>query len=139
MLYSVLIYDSEPLVEKLTAEENASQVARHVAFQQQARGQGILGPVARLLPTTAAVTLKLDESSEETRARRADGAATKLLLLDGPFAETKEQLVGFYIIQCESLEQAIEHAKTLPIVSGGLEVRPIGWFDPGALPNSLPD
>ena len=57
-------------------------------------------------------------------------------MLDGPFAETKEQLLGFYVVDCESLEQAIEVAKDLGVASstnGCFEVRPLMMFRPGDL------
>jgi hypothetical protein len=74
------------------------------------------------MPTTAATTLR---------------AAAEPLVLDGPFAETKEQLLGFYIIDCATLEEAIEAARQLlaPRMAAGLmsalEVRPISVFFPG--------
>jgi hypothetical protein len=76
--------------------------------------------VARLLPTTAATTLR------KTR--------DEPLVVDGPFAETKEQLLGFYIIECGTLEQAIEDAKELLHANagiGGYEIRPLLVFRPG--------
>ena len=123
MLYSVLIYDSEAEVEALDPEENEARLVKHRALQEEARESGRLGPVARLMPTTAAVTLRA-------------GPGGKPLVLDGPFAETKEQLVGFYLLEQESLEAAIEAAGRLPLESGAIEVRPISWYTPGV---PLPD
>ena len=117
MLYSILIYDSEAVVEALSEEENAARIREHVALQEDLRGGDRLGPVARLMPSTAAVTLKKQ--------------ASETLVIDGPFAETKEQLVGFYVFEADSLEDAIAAARKLPLDSGALEVRPIGWFEPG--------
>ena len=65
--------------------------------------EGWLGPVARLLPTTAATTLR--KGREE-------------MVIDGPFAETKEQLLGFYVVDCDSLDEAIEVATDLGRASG---------------------
>ncbi|MDP3298941.1 MAG: YciI family protein, partial [Phenylobacterium sp.] len=58
------------------------------------------------------------------------------LVLDGPFAETKEQLLGFYIVDCEGLDQALEVARDLGRANpgGAYELRPIGVFYPSALP-----
>ncbi len=82
-----------------------------------------LGPVARLLPTSAATTLR--KGREE-------------LVLDGPFAETKEQLLGFYIVDCIDLEAALETARELARANpgtGSYELRPVGFYNPGgALP-----
>jgi hypothetical protein len=75
--------------------------------------------VARLLPTTSATTVRKGRES---------------LIIDGPFAETKEQLLGFYIIDCSSLEEAIETAKDLGKASssaGAYEIRPVSLFRPG--------
>jgi hypothetical protein len=57
-------------------------------------------------------------------------------VFDGPFAETKEQLLGFYIVDCETQEEAIETARLLAREkpNGALEVRPVTWFDPGTSP-----
>ncbi len=72
------------------------------------------------MPTTAATTLRKDTDPP--------------LVIDGPFAETKEQLLGFYVLDCESLEEALgivrEFAKANP--GGAYEVRPIRLFVPGS-------
>jgi hypothetical protein len=81
--------------------------------------EGRLGPAARLLPTTAAVTLR--KGREE-------------LVLDGPFAETKEQLLGFYVVECESLEAALGTARELARANpgtGAYELRPVGYYRSG--------
>jgi hypothetical protein len=84
----------------------------HAVNDELAR-QGRLGPVARLLPTTAATTLRKGREN---------------LVIDGPFAETKEQLLGFYIVECSSLDAAIETAKELAVANpgtGSYEIRPV--------------
>lgn len=80
---------------------------------------GRLGPVARLLPTTAATTLR---KGRET------------MVVDGPFAETKEQLLGFYVIECASLDEALGTARELAAANpgtGSYEVRPVANYWPG--------
>ena len=79
---------------------------------------GRLGPVARLLPTTAATTLRKDDPP---------------VVLDGPYAETKEQLLGFYLVDCENLDDAIGVARDLGAANpgGAYEIRPVGLFQPG--------
>jgi hypothetical protein len=75
--------------------------------------------VARLLPTTAATTL-----------RKTGGEP---LIIDGPFAETKEQLLGFYVAECENLDEALRFARELADanpIGGCYEVRPMGLFKP---------
>jgi hypothetical protein len=81
--------------------------------------QGKLGPVARLLPTTAATTLRKDREQP--------------IVIDGPFAETKEQLLGFYIVDCQSLDEVLDIARELGQANpgGAYEIRPVGAFFPG--------
>ena len=84
--------------------------------QDELRAKGRLGPVARLMPTTAATSVR---KGRET------------IVMDGPFAETKEQLLGFYVVECESLEEAIETARKLGGASEGhgtFEIRPLRYF-----------
>ena len=75
----------------------------------------------RLLPTTAATTLRKDDPP---------------VVLDGPFAETKEQLLGFYVIDCKDLDEALDAARDLAAVNpgGAYEIRPVGMFTPGSIP-----
>jgi hypothetical protein len=75
----------------------------------------------RLLPTTAATTLRKEDPP---------------LVLDGPFAETKEQLLGFYVVDCKNLDEALDVARDLGKANpgGAYEIRPVGHFTPGDLP-----
>ena len=88
-------------------------------MQEKLTKQGRLGPVARLLPTTAATTLRKEGDPP--------------LVLDGPFAETKEQLLGFYIIDAKDLDDALAVARDLGEANpgGSYEIRPVGVFRPG--------
>ena len=95
MLYAILCYDSEEVVGAWSAETETAVMARLGAVQDRLRAEGRLGPVARLMPTTAATTVR---------------KGAEPLVLDGPFAETKEQLLGFYVVDCDSLDAAIEVA-----------------------------
>jgi len=115
MLYSVLIYGFESEVTSLSRDQEKALLAQHNVVQKQLSAQRKLGPVVRLMPTTAAVTIR---KGNET------------VVLDGPFAETKEQLLGFYVLDCQALEEAIEAAKLIGAAcnSRSLEVRPISWF-----------
>src|SRR5688572_26079556 len=120
MLYAILCYDSEDVVCSWTKEQDDAVMAKLGVVQEQLAKQGRLGPVARLMPTTSATTLR---KGKET------------LVIDGPFAETKEQLLGFFIVECASLEQAIETAKDLGRASssaGSFEIRPLALFRPGS-------
>ncbi len=119
MQYAILCYDSEEVVCAWTKAEDEAVVARLQVVQQKLRKEGRLGPVARLMPTTAATTIRKGKEP---------------IVLDGPFAETKEQLLGFFIVECDSLEQALQAAKDLARASGSagaFEVRPVMAFWPG--------
>jgi hypothetical protein len=101
-------------------EEDEAVMKRLLAVQEPWARAGKLGPVARLLPTTAAATLRKDTDPP--------------LVLDGPFAETKEQLLGFYVIDARDLEEALGFARELARVNpgGAYEVRPVAFYMPGS-------
>jgi hypothetical protein len=123
MLYSILIYVPEGLVEGMSREEEQAHIAKHLEVHEQLAAEGRLGPVVRLMPTTTAVQLRTTCTPH---------------VVDGPFAETKEQLLGFYIVDCKSLEEAIEVARSLPSVRTIFEVRPVKLFFPGGALPGLP-
>jgi hypothetical protein len=102
-------------------QEDDAVMARLALVQDRLARQGKLGPVVRLLPTTAATTLRKDREPP--------------LVIDGPFAETKEQLLGFYVVEGASLEEVLEIARELAAANpgGAYEIRPIGIFNPGSL------
>jgi len=119
MLYAILCYDSEEVVGAWSRETEAAVMERLGAVQEKLARKGRLGPVARLMPTTAATTVR---------------KGAEPLVLDGPFAETKEQLLGFYVVDCDSLDEAIEVAADLGRASGSAgahEVRPLMLYRPG--------
>jgi hypothetical protein len=120
MLYAILCYDSEDVVGSWSKQEEDAVMARLAVVQEKLAKQGRLGPVARLMPTTAATTVR---------------KAREPVVIDGPFAETKEQLLGFYIVDCATLDEAIETAQDLGRASstaGAYEIRPLLLFRPGA-------
>jgi hypothetical protein len=121
MQYAILCYHDEKAVCAWSKEEDAAVMAKLAAVHERLAKQGKLGPVARLLPTTAATTLRKDRDPP--------------LVIDGPFAETKEQLLGFYIVDCESLDEALAIAVDLGRANpgGAYEIRPVGYFKGGAL------
>jgi hypothetical protein len=119
MLYAILCYDSEAVVGAWTRDEDDAAMARLAVVERKLARAGRLGPVARLAPTTAAVTV---------RKTRED------LIVDGPFAETKEQLLGFFVVECASRDEAIATAQELGRASssaGAYEVRPLTVFRAG--------
>jgi hypothetical protein len=113
MLYAVLCYDSEVVATSWSAEQEHAVMDKLAAVQDKLVKAGRLGPVARLMPTTAATTLRKDRDPP--------------LVIDGPFAETKEQLLGFYIIDCADLAEAITTAGELARANpgGAYELRPV--------------
>ncbi|MGA2994177.1 YciI family protein [Bradyrhizobium sp.] len=118
MLYAILCYHDEDLVGSWSKEQDAAVMSKLSVVQDRLKKEGRLGPVARLLPTTAATTLRKDDPP---------------LVLDGPYAETKEQLLGFYIIDCENLDAAVDVARELGAANpgGAYEIRPVGLFEAG--------
>jgi len=121
MQYAILCYHDEKVTCAWSKEHDDAVMAKLGAVKDKLERAGKLGPVARLLPTTAATTLRKDRVPP--------------LVIDGPFAETKEQLLGFYIVDCASLEEVIEIAKDLGEANpgGAYEIRPVGVFFPGKL------
>lgn len=123
MYYAILCYHSEAVVGSWTKEEDDAVMARLDVVQKKLASQGKLGPVVRLLPTKTATTLRKDQDPP--------------LVIDGPFAETKEQLLGFYVVNCENQEEALEIARELGQANpgGAYEIRPIGIFRAGGNAN----
>ncbi|RJG45633.1 MULTISPECIES: YciI family protein [unclassified Mesorhizobium] len=123
MQYAILCYNSEDVVGSWTKEEDDKVMADLAVVQEKLAKAGKLGPVARLMPTTAATTLR------KTR--------DEPFVIDGPFAETKEQFLGFYVVDCASLDEAVEVARELAVANpgtGSYEIRPISIFRPGPTP-----
>jgi hypothetical protein len=116
MLYSILIYVPEDLVDAMSKEEEQAHIARHLKVHDKLSAEGRLGPCVRLMPTTTAVQFRTSSTAH---------------VVDGPFAETKEQLLGFYLVDCKSLEEAIDVARSLPSVRTIFEIRPVKLFFPG--------
>ncbi|MBD9373153.1 YciI family protein [Rhizobium sp. ARZ01] len=123
MLYAVLCYNSEEAVSAWSKEEEDKVMSDLAAVEKKYAAAGKLGPVARLMPTTAATTLRK--------------APSESFVIDGPFAETKEQFLGFFLVDVETLEEAIAFAKELAVANpgaGAYEIRPLRVFKPfGAL------
>ncbi|WP_029003880.1 YciI family protein [Azorhizobium doebereinerae] len=121
MQYAILCYHSEEVVGAWSAEEDAAVMARLSVVQERLLKEGRLGPVVRLLPTTTATTLRKDSDPP--------------LVIDGPFAETREQLLGFYIVNADSLDAVLDIARDLGQANpgGSYEIRPLALFFPGPL------
>ena len=118
MLYTVLCYNDEDVVWSWSKEQEEAVMTRLHAVQERWVANGKLGPSLRLLPTTAATTLRKNQDPP--------------LVIDGPFAETKEQLLGFYVIDVANLDEALAFARELAAVNpgGAYEIRPIALYMP---------
>ncbi|NGN39526.1 YciI family protein [Mesorhizobium sp. CGMCC 1.15528] len=119
MFYAILAYHEEGVVESWTKEEDETLMAELLQVNDRLVGEKRLGPAARLGPTQGAVTL------------RGEGAG---LVTDGPFAETKEQLLGFYVVDFPTIEAAVAAARDLRRANptAVYEIRPISLYLPGA-------
>lgn len=118
MHYAILCYDSEEVISAWSEEKDAEVMRSLGLVNARLSAEGKMGPVARLMPTTAAVTLRKGRDTT---------------VIDGPFAETKEQLLGFYTVECGTLDEAVEIAKELAGASGSagcFEIRPMMTFIP---------
>ena len=120
MLYAILCYNEEDVVWSWSQEEDKAVMDRLAVVNERLIKAGKMGASLRLLPTTAATTLRKTQDPP--------------LVIDGPFAETKEQLLGFYIIDVADLEDALEVARALASANpgGAYEIRPIALFNPDA-------
>lgn len=116
MRYALLIYEDEKFYEEATPEDWEQATTGHNAFGAEAEERGMKPSGDALQPTPTARTVRYVEGKPA-------------LVTDGPYAETKEQLGGFYILTCENLDEAIEMAHKLPMFTGAVEVRPIMEFE----------
>ena len=119
MLYAFLAYHVEDVVTSWTPEQDSVVMGKLHGVHDRLTAEGRLGPAARLGATKDAFTL------------RGPGAG---MVIDGPFAETKEQLLGFYVAECATREDAVAIARDLRQVNptAVYEIRPIILFLPGA-------
>ncbi|OWJ56308.1 YciI family protein [Inquilinus limosus] len=123
MLYAILCYNSEEAVGAWTQAEDDAVMARLDLVHKRLAAEGKLGPAARLAFTADATTLMKGHQPP--------------LVVDGPYAETKEQMLGFYMVDCESQDEAVAIAKELERANpgiGGYEIRPVRLFLPDSRP-----
>ena len=118
MLYTILCYNDEDVVWSWSKEEDAAVMTRLAVIQERLVKKGKLGPSLRLLPTTSATTLRKTQEPP--------------LVIDGPFAETKEQLLGFYVVDVADLDEALDIARELAGANpgGSYEIRPVSLYNP---------
>ncbi|TAJ68437.1 MAG: YciI family protein [Phenylobacterium sp.] len=119
MLYALLCYNDEDVVWGWDKKQDGEVMARLGVVRDRLEAAGKLGPSLRLLPTTAATTF-----------RKSDPP----LVIDGPFAETKEQLLGIYIIDVADLDEALQVARDLGEANpgGAYEIRPLAVYNAGS-------
>lgn len=114
MRYMLLIYSREADLDSRSPEERQRGIESHVAVIDETVKRGVLLGVNPLARTTAATTVRVENG--------------KVLATDGPFAETREQLAGYYLLDCQDLDEAIAWAAKIPnchSARGCIEIRPI--------------
>jgi hypothetical protein len=112
MRYILLICDDETMWGTVSPEESEAYMRGYMEFGQEMTERGVLQGGERLRPTSDATTVQIRNG--------------ELLTSDGPFAETKEQIGGYYVVDCKDLDEAIEVASKIPAAKNGvIEVRPI--------------
>ncbi|HEX2232153.1 MAG TPA: YciI family protein [Thermoleophilaceae bacterium] len=112
MRYMLSLFTEEGGGEDMTPEQQKAIMDRWTAYGQEAVQSGAFVAGDGLQPSATATTVRIEEGSEPT-------------LTDGPFAETKEQLGGFYLLECKDLDEALAWAKRIPFQKGAVEVRPV--------------
>lgn len=116
MQFMLLIYGGESAGPKPETPEFGELMQGYGAFTEEVKANGVMESGAPLQPVATATTVRVRNGSTE--------------IIDGPFAETKEQLGGFYILNCEDLDTALTYAAKIPTAKhGSIEVRPIMVFE----------
>ena len=115
MRYLLLIYQNEADHAKLSQEELGAEYGAYAAYGEEAQKRGAFLSGEALMPINTATTVRV--------------RGGKTLTTDGPFAETKEQLGGYYLLNCKDLDEAIAWAARIPAATdGSIEIRPIMEF-----------
>jgi hypothetical protein len=115
MKYLLALISEEGGLEDATPEEMKAVMDQWTAYSQEAVDKGAFLAGEALQPSETVSTVKIEEGKEPT-------------VTDGPFAESKEQLGGFYLLECKNLDDALEWAKKIPFRNGYVEVRPVQDF-----------
>ena len=112
MRYLLSFIVEERAMENSSPEEMQAGLERWAAFDDEAVAKGAMIACEPLESSTVATTVHVRENGDS-------------IVTDGPFAETKEQLGGFCVLDCENLDEALEWARKVPMRSGSIEVRPV--------------
>lgn len=118
MKFSILIYGSEEVTEHLSPEAREELLRGHRKLQAQLEQRGGYASV-QLLPTTSAVSMRQPSPA---------GRSVEPIVTDGPFADTKEQFLGFYVAEFHSLDDALAVSRTISAPGVTLEIRPVAWM-----------
>jgi hypothetical protein len=118
MRYLLMIHADQSGWEAMSDDEREARLAQYTAFARRARERGILHGGDELQSTASATTVRVQNG--------------ETLVTDGPYAETKEALGGFFLVEADSMDEAVELAKQLPEppAGGGIEIRPV-YVDEG--------
>ena len=129
MLYAILCYNSEEIVGSWTKEEDDAVMTRLGVVHDRLTSERKLGPAVRLKGTRNATTVR-----KTGQGRRLEPGREPPAVIDGPYAETKEQMLGFYIIDVASQDEAVEVCRQLAQANpgGAYELRPVSLYLPGA-------
>ncbi|HYQ17755.1 MAG TPA: YciI family protein [Polyangiaceae bacterium] len=112
MQYILLIYENEAATKSRSADESRKIFGEYMAFTAAVNQSGHMRAGEPLEPTSTATTVRIKEG--------------KTIRTDGPFAETREQLGGYYVIEAKDLDEAVGLAARLPAAkTGSIEVRPV--------------
>ena len=111
MKYMLTLIGEEGGWDAVTPEQMQAEMSRWEAFGKELEQAGAFIAGEGLQESATATTVRLEGDER--------------LVTDGPFAETKEQVGGFYLLECENLDEAIAWAKKVPLSGGGIEVRPV--------------
>ena len=112
MQYMILIYGEERIWQDMTPEQAQTMYAEYMAYSQELAAAGAMRGGSELQPSSTATTLSLNKGD--------------VVMTDGPYAETKEQLGGYFLIEAGNLDEALAWARKCPgIKTGHLEVRPL--------------
>jgi hypothetical protein len=115
MRYLLMIYTPETLEAAMSKEEQDAYMSGYFAFTQETRDRKLYEGGEALQPTSTATTVRVRHG--------------QTVITDGPFAETKEQMGGYYLLNCKDLDEAIEMASKIPgAAHGSIEIRPILEF-----------
>ncbi len=115
MMYVLALISAEGGLEDASPEEMKAVMDRWDSFTKKSVDEGAFIAGEALQPTESASTVRIKQGEDP-------------VVSDGPFAESKEQLGGFYLLECKDLDEALDHAKQIPFQDGWVEVRPVMDF-----------